>query len=309
MQHHQKDNAGWAQENGYELNAETTGALSKGASSLDVFRNAASYRDHVIGIQRNRRFEILDVRFDVMRGSEAGSIWKTVALIPTTGLDLPNFDLLPRRENPGMSFLGIQGLELKLPPTAPLEERQIIDAFNKQYCLFAGGAFESMAASIKSANHQVPSLEDMTSICKPSVLKFLATAATGFIGVQDGYLTIRAPETRIITGAFSDTIMKGKERDDLLSVANNLLDALANAASEPPIRSLTLENTFRPAMLLGTIIGGVIGFCVGGFMGILLLFLSNYDYLSMNVMLALVPALAFGGVAAGSLIGKTLTRG
>jgi hypothetical protein len=62
-----------------------------------------------------------------------------------------------------------------------------------------------MEASIKSAEHLVPSLAEMASICKPSVLRFLSTATTGFIEVQDGYLAIRAPETRIFSPGDSVT--------------------------------------------------------------------------------------------------------
>ena len=309
MQRHQKDNAKWAEENGYELNAETTGAISNGASSLDIFSKVEDFREHIVGIHRNRPFEILDIMVRQHSGDGYYSVWKTIVLIPTGGLNLPNFDLIPRRETVGMSFLGISGLDLKLAPTVSQDERQLVDAFNKNYSLFRGGAFEAMEASIKSADHLVPSLAEMATICKPSVLRFLSTATTGFIEVQDGYLAIRAPETRIISPGISHTILQGIERGSLLTVANDFLDVLASAENEAPLRTLTLENTFNPRQVLGIVIGGAIGFCLGGFIGILLLFLHKYDYLSMNVMLALVPALSFGGVAAGSIIGKTLTRG
>ena len=302
MTNPQHKNLTWAEENGYEFHAETEGAISEGARSLDIFRKADSFRDHVLGKYRNRPFEILDVQTEVNRGDAWFSVWKTVVLIPTAGLDLPSFDLMPRRETGGMNFLGIKGLDLKLPPTASLEERRLVDAFNKNYSLFGGGAFEAMEASIKSANHLVPSLSDTASMCKPSVLRFLSTAVTGFIEVQNGYLAIRAPETGIITGAFSDIILQGKERESLLAVANDLLDVLANAAREAPLRALTLENTFNPVKLLGGIIGGVIGFCLGGVIGVVLLFLLKEKHLF------LIPVLALGGAALGLLIGKMLTR-
>lgn len=308
MTNPQNKNLTWAQENGYEFHAKTEGVISEGARSLDIFRKAESFRDHVLGIYRNRPFEILDVwveTHDLGGDGHAGGygfVWKTIVLIPTSGLDLPNFDLLPRRETGGMNFLGIKGLDLKLNPLAPPDERRLVDAFNKNYSLFAGGAFEAMEASIKSADHLVPSLADMASICKPSVLRFLSTASTGFIEVQNGYLAIRAPETRIITGAFSDIILQGRERESLLTVANDLLDVLANAAREAPLRALTLENTFNPRHLLGSIIGGVIGFCLGGFIGILLLFLLKEKHIF------LIPVLALGGAVIGRFIGKTLVR-
>lgn len=302
MSKHQKENSEWAQENGYEFHAETGGVISEGARSLDIFRKAESFRDHVLGIHRNRPFEILDVQVEEMRSGEAVDVWKTVVLIPTAGLDLPDFDLLPRRGTGGMSSLGIKGLDLKLAPTAPEDERQLVDAFNKNYSLFGGGAFEAMEASIKSTDHLVPSLADMASICKPGVLRFLSTAVTGFIELQNGYLAIRAPETRIITGAFSDIILQGKERESLLAVANDLLDLLSNAAREAPLRTLTLENTFRPRQFLGGIIGGVIGFCLGGFAGVLLLFLLK------EKQLFLIPVLALGGAALGRFIGNALTQ-
>jgi hypothetical protein len=308
MTNPQHKNLTWAQENGYEFHAETEGVMSEGARNLDIFRKAESFRDHVRGIHRNRPFEILDVQYEVMRGGESGSVWKTVVLIPTDGLDLPNFDLLPRRETGGMNFLGIKGLDLKLAPTAPQDERQLVDAFNKNYSLFGGGAFEAMEASIKSADHLVPSLADMALICKPGFLRFLSTASTGFIEVQNGYLAIRAPETRIITGALSDVILHGRERESLLAVANDLFDVLANAASEAPLHALTVENTFNPSQLLGSIVGGFIGFCLGGFFGILLLFRPQENYLFVIPALALIPVLTLGGAALGRFIGNTLMR-
>jgi hypothetical protein len=303
-------NLTWAQENGYEFHAETEGVVSAGTRTLDIFRKSEGFRDHVLGIHRNRPFEILDVQYEVTRGGRFGSVWKTVVLIPTAGLDLPNFDLLPRRETGGLNFLGIKGLDLKLAATAPRDERQLVDAFNKNYSLFGGGAFEAMEASIKSADHLVPSLADMASICKPGVLRFLSTATTGFIEVQNGYLAIRAPETRIVTGAFGDIILQGKERESLLGVANDLLDVLSNATNEEPLRTLTLENTFNPRQLLGSIIGGFIGFCLGGFIGIVLLFLhqGNYSFLTPTLAMALIPVFALGGALLGRFIGNTMMR-
>lgn len=302
MNDHHKDNFRWAQENGYEFHAETQGAFSDGARSLDIFRKAEGFLNLVVGTYRGRPFEILDIQRSEMQAGEWGLVRKTVVVIPTTGLSLPNFDLLPRRETGGMNFLGIKGLDLKTNPLAPPDERRLVDAFNKNYSLFAGGAFEAMEASIRSADHLVPSLSDMAAICKPGVLRFLSTASTGTIEFQNGFLAVCAPETRIITGAFSDTILQGRERESLLAVANDLLDVLANAASEAPLRALTLENTFRPAQLLGGIIGGIIGFSLGGFIGVLLLFLLK------EKLLFLIPVLALGGAALGHFIGKMLTR-
>jgi hypothetical protein len=302
MEHQHSENAGWAREKGYEFHAESEGVKSDGARGLDIFRKAEGFRDHVLGIHRNRPFEVLDVQMRVKHRGAYGFVWKTVVLVPTTGLAIPNFDLMPRRETGGMNYLGIKGLDLKLAPTAPPDERELVDAFNKNYSLFGGGAFEAMEASIKSAHHRVPSLEEMVSICKPGVLRFLSTAVTGSIEVQSGYLAIRAPETRIIKGAFSDIILQGKERESLLTVANDLLDVLANAAGEAPLRALTLENTFNPRQVLGGIIGGVVGFFLGGFSGVVLLFLLEDKHLF------LIPALALGCAAIGHSIGKMLTR-
>ena len=201
------------------------------------------------------------------------------------------------------STLGIKGLDLKTNPLAPPDEQRLVDAFNKSYSLFAGGAFEAMEAAIKSAEHLVPSLADMTAICKPSVLRFLSTAVTGFIEVQDGYLAIRAPEnTRIIGPDVRHTILEGRERDSLLTVANDFLDVLANAANEAPLRALALENAFRPAQFLGTFIGVAIGFFLGVIASIILLivFKGKYWYF--------FPLLVFGGVLLGQFIGKMLKR-
>jgi hypothetical protein len=302
MEHQHSENAGWARENGYEFHAESEGVIYEGARSLDIFRRAEGFRDHVLGVHRNRPFEILDVMVSEHSGNGYFFVWKTIVVIPTTGLDLPNFDLLPRRETGGMNFLGIKGLDLKVNPLAPPDERQMVDAFNKNYSLFAGGAFEAMEASIKSADDLVPSLSDVAKICKPSVLRFLSTDVTGFIEVQDGHLAIPAPETRIIRPGVSDTILKGRERESLLNVANDLLDVLANAASEAPLRALTLENTFNPRQLLGGIIGAAIGFFLGFFLGFPLLFLIGKKFF------LLIPVLALGGAVLGNWIGKRLMR-
>jgi hypothetical protein len=45
----------------------------------------------------------------------------------------------------------------------------LVGAFNRNYSLFAGGVFEAMEASIKSADHLVPGLADVAAICKPGV--------------------------------------------------------------------------------------------------------------------------------------------
>lgn len=301
MPHHH-DTAGWAQENGYDYHAETQGAISKEARSLAVFRKAERFRDHVQGIHRNRPFEILDFEKQTQEGDMYGSVWHTVILIPTTGLDLPNFDLVPRRETGGMNFLGIKGLELKLSATATIDERRMVHAFDKNYSLFGGGAFDALEASIKSAPHRVPSLAEMASICKPSVLSFLSIAVTGYIEVRDGYVAICAPKTRIITGPFSDTILRGRERESLLSVTNDLLDVLESSAREAPLRALTLENTFRPAQFLGTLIGSALGFFVGLIMSIVLFFMLDSKYL------LLIPLPIFGGIVLGRFIGNRLMR-
>jgi hypothetical protein len=308
MSDHHKGNAGWAQENGYEFHAKSEGVIFEGARSLDIFRKADSYRDHVLGVHRNRPFEILDAWVETHDATGEGGfggygfVWETIVVIPTSGLKLPNFDLLPRREAGGLNFLGIKGLDLKVAPTAPPDEQRLVEAFNKSYSLFAGGAYEAMEAAIKSADHLVPSLSDMAAICKPSVLRFLTTAVTGFIEVQDGYLAIRAPEKARIYGPdVSHTILEGRERESLLTVANDFLDVLANAANETSLHALSQENTFRPGQFLGTFIGAVIGFFGGLFASIILLVVFKGDYL----FLAPLPIL--GGVVLGQFLGKMLT--
>lgn len=303
MNNPQNKNATWAQQNGYEFHAESEAVKSDGARSLNTFGKVDSCRDHVLGVYRNRPFKILDVWVERL-GENNFSFWQTVVVIPTSGLNLPNFDLVPRRETAGgLSLLGNKGLDLKLAPSAPMDERRLVEAFNKNYHLFGGGAHEAKVASIKSADHLVPSLSDMASICKPSVLRFLSTAFTGFIEVQDGYLAIRAPEeTRIIGPGVRHTILEGREREALLTVANDFLDVLANAASEAPLRALTLENTFRPAQFLGSIIGVAIGFFVGIIASIILLIVFKGKYLYF------VPLLLLVGVVLGRFIGNWLTR-
>lgn len=106
MKDHHKDNLGWAQKNGYEFHAESKGPIFQDARNLDIFRGAYSFCNHVCGIYRNTPFEIIDVRKETQR-EDASFVDKTIILIPTAGLDLPNFDLLPRRESVGMNFLGI----------------------------------------------------------------------------------------------------------------------------------------------------------------------------------------------------------
>jgi hypothetical protein len=302
MNDHQNENAKWAEENGYGFHAESGGAISEGARSLDTFRKADSYRDHVLGVHRNRPFEILDARVERHDSTGYFFVWETVVVVPTAGLKLPNFDLLPRRETAGMNLLGIKGLDLKVSPTASPDERELVEAFNKNFRLFAGGAFEAMEASIRSVDHLVPGLEEMAAVCKPSVLRFLSTATTGFVEVQDGYLAVRAPCTHIIGPGDSHTILTGRERESLLTVANDFLDVLAKAEHEAPLRALTMENNFSPFQFLGGIVGGVIGFCLGGFIGVVLLFLLKEKHLF------LIPGLALGCAVIGLLIGKLLTR-
>ena len=62
MNDHQNGNAAWAKGCGYEYHPVSEGAVSEGVRSLDIFRKADSYRNHVLGVYRSRPFEILDVR-------------------------------------------------------------------------------------------------------------------------------------------------------------------------------------------------------------------------------------------------------
>lgn len=288
MHTHQPENAEWALQNGYEYHPG----------------EAEDRLDHVRGIYRDRPFETYDLRTERSSGDDGYYFyWRTIAVLPLEGLCLPNFDLMPRRETAGMNFLGVKGLDLNLAPNASHDERAMVDAFNKNYSIFGGGARMALEASIKSAPHLVPRLADVTSILKPSVLRFLATAVTGSVKVHDGYLTMEAPETRVIRAGISHTILKGSEREGLLNIANDFLEVLANAAGEAQLEAMTLENTFRPAQILGTFIGAAIGFFVGLFACIIWFVVFKGDY----IFLAPLPILS--GVVLGQFIGKMLSRG
>ena len=286
MHTHQPENAEWARQNGYEFNPG----------------EAEDLLDHVRGTYRNRPFETYDLRTE--RGGSGGHYyyWRTIAVISLEGLRLPNFELLPRRETSGMNLLVVKGLDLNLAPNASTDERAMVEAFNKNYSIFGGGARNAMEASIKSSPHLVPRLSDLASILKPSVLRFLATAVTGSIKIHDGYVKIEAAETRVIRPGISHTVLKGSEREDLLNIANDFLEVFANITYESPLRSLTLQNNFRPAQLLGTLIGIVIGFLVGGMASIVLLFTSS------NKVLYFFPLLVLAGVFLGGFLGNRITR-
>lgn len=287
MHTHQPENAEWALQNGYEYHPE---------EAEDRF-------DHVRGTYRNRPFETYDLRTERNGGDDGYYFyWRTVAVIPINGLHLPNFELVPRRETAGMNFLGVKGLDLHLAPNASPDERAMVDAFKKNYSIFGADARKALEASIKSAPQLVPRLADVASILKPSVLRFLATAVTGSIEVHDGYLTIEAPETRVIRAGISHTILKGSEREGLLNIANDFLEVFANTAYESPLRSLTLENTFRPAQMLGGIIGVAVGFFVGVIVAIVLFFKYKGDYMY------LLPLPIIAGVMLGRFLGHWLTR-
>ncbi len=295
-------NSEWAQQNGYQFHDETQGSAYEAARNLDVFRKADAFYEHVLGIYRNRPFEILDVRKQLHRSGMYGFIRETVVLVPTDGIDLPNFELVPRDAKAALNFLGLGGLELKVSDSAPRDERELVDEFNKHYGLFGGGALEAIEASIKSADHLVPGLADMARICKPGVLRFLPRIKAGFIEVQDGFLAVRAPETRIIRTEFADTILEGRERESLLNVANDLLDVLRNSANEAPMRGLTLENNLNPTRMIAGLIGAGAGFFLGFFIGLLLLFFLD------KKLLFLIPVLALGGAGLGNFLGKKLFK-
>ncbi|MFY7817051.1 MAG: hypothetical protein ACOVRB_01665 [Akkermansiaceae bacterium] len=287
MHTHQPENAEWAKQNGYEYHPG----------------EAEDRLDHVRGTYRNRAFETYDLRTERSSGDDGYSFyWRTIAEIPLEGLRLPNFELLPRRETAGMNFHGVKGLDLHLAPNASSDERAMVDAFKKNYCIFGGGARKALEASIKSARQLVPRLADVASILKPSVLRFLATAVTGSIKVHDGYVTIEAPETRVIRAGISHTILKGSERENLLNIANDFLDVFANSSCESPLRSLALENTFRPTQFLGTFIGVAIGFLIGVIAAIVMFLKYDFEYMH------LLPLPIIVGVMLGRFLGNWLTR-
>ena len=295
-------NSIWAQEHGYQFHAETNGASFEDARKLSIFRRADGYREHVHGVFRGRSFEILDAQVRHNSENVDYHVWQTIVVVRTSGMKLPTFELMPRRETPGMGLLGIKGLELTIPTTASPDEQRLVAAFSKNYSLFRGGAHASIEASLKSTDASLPNADDLALMRKPSVLRFLSTAVTGSIEVRNGLLAIRAPETRVIRAAISDTILEGKDRDDLLTVANDLLDAFANSENESPLGSFSSENTFRPASFAGGLIGGAIGFLLGGGIGILVAFLLK------GMSFFLIPVLAFVGFVLGQFLGKALTR-
>ena len=301
MTDHLQANSDWARENRYEFQADSAGPFARVARGMDVFRRAQAYRDHAVGQHRGRPFEVFDFQKEAS-GADDWSTWHTVVLLPLGHLALPAFALWPRRETGGMNFLGIKGLDLTLPPSASLFDRQLVDDFNRHYSLFAGGAFESVQAAIEAPGQPVPGLAEMSAVCKPGVLSFLSAAVVGAIEVRDGYLVVCAPETRLVRPTHADVILQGAERERLLAIANDLLDALGNAAREAPLRELAIGNSFNPKHLLGAILGGFAGFVLGGFLGVLSLFLLE------EKRLYLIPLLAFGGALLGSMIGKRLRR-
>jgi hypothetical protein len=301
MTNHLQANSDWARENRYEFHADSAGPFAQVARGMDVFRRAQAYRGHVVGQHRGRPFEVLDFQKEAS-GADAWPTWHTVVLLPLGNLALPAFALWPRRETAGMNFLGIKGLDLTLPPAASLFDRKLVDDFNRNYSLFAGGAFGSVQASIEAPGQPVPGLAEMSAVCKPGVLSFLSTAVTGAIEVRAGYLVVCASETRQVRPAHADVILQGAERERLLAVASDLLDTLGNAAREAPLRDLAIGNSFNPKHVLGAILGGFAGFALGGFLGVLSLFLLE------EKRLYLIPLLAVGGALLGSMIGKRLRR-
>jgi hypothetical protein len=58
------------------------------------------------------------------------------------------------------------------------------------------------------------------------------------------------------------------------------------------------------------VFGSVIGFCLGGLIAILLLFLpeESDSFLTAALALALIPVLTVGGSVLGRVIGNTLLR-
>lgn len=301
MTDHLQANSDWASENRHEFHAESAGPFAQRARGMDVFRRAQAYRDHAVGQHRGRPFEVFDLQ-EEKSGVDAWPNWRTVVLLPLGNLALPAFALWPRRETVGMNFLGIKGLDLALPSAASVFDRKLVDDFNRNYSLFAGGAFGSAQAVIAAPGQPVPGLAEMSAVCKPGVLSFLSTAVTGAIEVRDGYLLVCAPETRQVRPAYADVILQGAERERLLAVANDLLDALANAAREAPLRDLAIGNSFNPKHVLGAILGGFAGFALGGFLGVVSLFVLE------EKRLYLIPLLAIGGALLGSMLGKRLRR-
>jgi hypothetical protein len=106
----------------------------------------------------------------------------------------------------------------------------------------------------------------------------------------------------LVRPARADVIRQGAERERLLAIANDLLDALGNAAREAPLRDLAIGNSFNPKQPLGAILGGFAGFALGGFLGVLSLFVLE------EKRLYLIPLLAIGGALLGSMLGKRLRR-
>lgn len=317
MSPHLQANSDWASENRYEFHAESDGPLAQAAGGMDVFRRAEAYRDHVVGLHRGRPFEVFDFKKRKM-GANSWSTWHTVVLLPLGELALPAFALWPRRETGGINLLGLKGLELTLSPAASLFDRNLLDAFNRNYTLFAGGAFGTVQASIQAPGQPLPGVAEMSAVCKPGVLGFLSAAVTGAIEVRDGYLVVCAPATRLVRPAYDDVILQGAERERLLAVANDLLDALANASQEAPLRDLAIVNSFNPKKLLGAVFGAFAGFILSSFLSFFLLFFipdkkaffsflfdEKYAFIGLFAALFLI---ALGGCVVGSFIGRRLVR-
>lgn len=287
----------WAAKHGHRFDPGRTEFEAEGARELDLLRKWKRAKHHVSGIHRDRAFEMIDVTY-YYRGGEAISwIDQTVLLMPGATKRLPDFEILPRGLINVLGAFHLGGLEISPPEDSPSPDGEGIKDFNRHYHLYKAGVIESARDAMSAPGTPDQDFAQLASLFRPPVLRFLTQHPGWSIESQNGFLAITAHEK----------LLDDTERDALLSFANELLSmllhpprpAVAPAAAPAP----QMRNVMQPKRLLGTVIGGGVGFFVGALLGIVLLF-----FVDGKLIVLLLPVLAIIGLGLGGFVGGKLAR-
>lgn len=293
MNHSNNEAARWAASNGFRYHGDGGSGLPENAQRLHAFYEYDKLSNHISGRFLGRDFHQVDVFRRIRTDQWDNTTEATILVLPVAPGFIPAFALVPRSLTWAAEWFGVGGLAISTDAHTPPALARVIEEVKQHYQIHSGGFGEAIQEAARNPQAPGPDPAVIATICKPEILGFLSRHPGWFIESKAGMLSMWKP----------DRVMSGDERSQALELANEILNLFDRADAVPSIPGVEVTNPFQVKGMLGTVIGGFVGFFVGGLISIALLFFVHKNFL------LLLPVLAVLGIFVGGFLGAMIGRG